>query len=182
MDDGRGPSRATATGAAHQGRAPRTAESPTGGQAHAFGLSMSHARHHLFYAAVGLGAFLKCLSPVTTRRGTFRRGGCVCVGRTHTYSARFVVPEHPSGAGTWAFFSGTWAFFLGLGHFPGLGQFWGRRSGSPRAVSGERMRIARGEGPGVRGGGGTNRNDKGLNLSGSWQQGHSAAYNTPSRI
>ncbi|KAL0386527.1 UNVERIFIED_CONTAM: hypothetical protein Slati_4596600 [Sesamum latifolium] len=54
MDDGRGPSRATATGAAHQGRAPRTAESPTGGQAHAFGLSMSHARHHLFYAAVGL--------------------------------------------------------------------------------------------------------------------------------
>ena len=31
-------------------------------------------------------------------------------------------------------------------------------------------------------GGGTNRSDKGLNLSGSWQQGHSAAYNTPSRI
>lgn len=30
--------------------------------------------------------------------------------------------------------------------------------------------------------GGTNRSDKGLNLSGSWQQGHSAAYNTPSRI
>src|SRR5512144_927936 len=30
--------------------------------------------------------------------------------------------------------------------------------------------------------GGTNRSDKGLNLSGSWQQGHSATYNTPSRI
>ncbi|KAK6139050.1 hypothetical protein DH2020_027206 [Rehmannia glutinosa] len=34
---------------------------------------------------------------------------------------------------------------------------------------------------GIEGGGGTNRSDKGLNLSGSWQQGHSAAYNTPSR-
>ena len=31
-------------------------------------------------------------------------------------------------------------------------------------------------------GGGTNRSDIGLNLSGSWQQGHSATYNTPSRI
>ncbi len=31
-------------------------------------------------------------------------------------------------------------------------------------------------------GGGTNRSDAGLNLSGSWQQGHSATYNTPSRI
>ncbi|PHT26133.1 Regulator of rDNA transcription protein 15 [Capsicum baccatum] len=30
--------------------------------------------------------------------------------------------------------------------------------------------------------GGTNRSDKGLNLSGSWQQGHSATYNTPSHI
>ena len=30
-------------------------------------------------------------------------------------------------------------------------------------------------------GGGTNRSDIGLNLSGSWQQGHSATYNTPSR-
>ncbi|PHT29727.1 Regulator of rDNA transcription protein 15 [Capsicum baccatum] len=30
--------------------------------------------------------------------------------------------------------------------------------------------------------GGTNRSDKGLNLSGSWQQGHSATYNTPSCI
>ncbi|KZV18007.1 hypothetical protein F511_39579 [Dorcoceras hygrometricum] len=30
-------------------------------------------------------------------------------------------------------------------------------------------------------GGGTNRSDKGLNLSGSWQQGPSAAYNPPSR-
>jgi hypothetical protein len=30
--------------------------------------------------------------------------------------------------------------------------------------------------------GGTNRSDIGLNLSGSWQQGHSATYNTPSRI
>ncbi|PHT25220.1 hypothetical protein CQW23_35144 [Capsicum baccatum] len=30
--------------------------------------------------------------------------------------------------------------------------------------------------------GGTNRSDKGLNLSGSWKQGHSATYNTPSRI
>ena len=29
--------------------------------------------------------------------------------------------------------------------------------------------------------GGTNRSDIGLNLSGSWQQGHSATYNTPSR-
>ena len=33
-----------------------------------------------------------------------------------------------------------------------------------------------------KGGGGTNRSDAGLNLSGSWQQGHSATYNTPSRI
>ncbi|CAB4263523.1 unnamed protein product [Prunus armeniaca] len=32
-----------------------------------------------------------------------------------------------------------------------------------------------------KGGGGTNRSDAGLNLSGSWQQGHSATYNTPSR-
>jgi hypothetical protein len=32
------------------------------------------------------------------------------------------------------------------------------------------------------GGGGTNRSDAGLNLRGSWQQGHSASYNTPSRI
>lgn len=32
------------------------------------------------------------------------------------------------------------------------------------------------------GGGGTNLSDTGLNLSGSWQQGHSATYNTPSRI
>ncbi|DAD49358.1 TPA_asm: hypothetical protein HUJ06_000021 [Nelumbo nucifera] len=31
-------------------------------------------------------------------------------------------------------------------------------------------------------GGGTNRCDRGLNLSGTWQQGHSATYNTPSRI
>ncbi|CAN6972925.1 unnamed protein product, partial [Brassica rapa subsp. trilocularis] len=30
-------------------------------------------------------------------------------------------------------------------------------------------------------GGGSNLSDKGLNLSGSWQQGHSATYNTPSR-
>jgi len=30
--------------------------------------------------------------------------------------------------------------------------------------------------------GGTNRSDMGLNLSGSWQQGHSTTYNTPSRI
>ena len=30
--------------------------------------------------------------------------------------------------------------------------------------------------------GGTNLSDAGLNLSGSWQQGHSATYNTPSRI
>ncbi len=30
--------------------------------------------------------------------------------------------------------------------------------------------------------GGTNRSDARLNLSGSWQQGHSATYNTPSRI
>ena len=30
--------------------------------------------------------------------------------------------------------------------------------------------------------GGTNRSDIGLNLNGSWQQGHSATYNTPSRI
>ncbi|PHT24552.1 hypothetical protein CQW23_35737 [Capsicum baccatum] len=30
--------------------------------------------------------------------------------------------------------------------------------------------------------GGTNRSDKGLNLSVSWQQGHSATYNTSSRI
>src|SRR5574340_1624808 len=29
--------------------------------------------------------------------------------------------------------------------------------------------------------GGTNRSDEGLNLSGSWQQGHSATYNTLSR-
>ena len=40
----------------------------------------------------------------------------------------------------------------------------------------------RGKCGGWMGGGGTNRSDTGLNLSGSWQQGHSAAYNTPSRI
>src|SRR6185369_6187899 len=32
------------------------------------------------------------------------------------------------------------------------------------------------------GGGGTNPCDAGLDLSGSWQQGHSATYNAPSRI
>jgi hypothetical protein len=32
------------------------------------------------------------------------------------------------------------------------------------------------------GGGGTNLCDEGLDLSGSWQQGHSATYNAPSRI
>ncbi|CAN6973430.1 unnamed protein product, partial [Brassica rapa subsp. trilocularis] len=31
-------------------------------------------------------------------------------------------------------------------------------------------------------GGGSNLSDKGQNLSGSWQQGHSATYNTPSRF
>ncbi len=31
-------------------------------------------------------------------------------------------------------------------------------------------------------GGGTNPCDAGLDLSGSWQQGHSATYNAPSRI
>lgn len=31
-------------------------------------------------------------------------------------------------------------------------------------------------------GGGTNPCGEGLDLSGSWQQGHSAAYNTPPRI
>ena len=31
-------------------------------------------------------------------------------------------------------------------------------------------------------GGGTNPCDMGLDLSGSWQQGHSATYNAPSRI
>jgi hypothetical protein len=31
-------------------------------------------------------------------------------------------------------------------------------------------------------GGGTNPCDTGLDLSGSWQQGHSATYNAPSRI
>ncbi|CAG7863088.1 unnamed protein product [Brassica rapa] len=30
--------------------------------------------------------------------------------------------------------------------------------------------------------GGSNLSAKGLNLSGLWQQGHSAYYNTPSRI
>ena len=34
----------------------------------------------------------------------------------------------------------------------------------------------------VWGGGGSNRCDAGLDLSGSWQQGHSATYNAPSRI
>ncbi|KAL2246325.1 UNVERIFIED_CONTAM: hypothetical protein Sindi_2900700, partial [Sesamum indicum] len=59
------------------------------------------------------------------------------------------------------------SFDPGLGHFFGTRAKQGTRAGgSPRAVSGERMRIG--------GGGGTNRNDKGLNLSGSWQQGHSA--------
>ena len=33
-----------------------------------------------------------------------------------------------------------------------------------------------------RGVGGTNPCDVGLDLSGSWQQGHSATYNAPSRI
>lgn len=36
--------------------------------------------------------------------------------------------------------------------------------------------------PKILGGGGVESERRGLNLSGSWQQGHSATYNTPSRI
>ena len=73
---------------------------------------------------------------------------------------------------------------------PSVGTMPKRRGGSPRArpaYGGGRPSL--GEGRPVRDesrsgveGRGTNRSDKGLNLSGSWQQGHSATYNTPSRI
>lgn len=53
----------------------------------------------------------------------------------------------------------------------------------PLNPRGESLKTKRGSSIGEgRSGGGTNRSDKGLNLSGSWQQGHSATYNTPSRI
>ncbi|PHT26069.1 hypothetical protein CQW23_34311 [Capsicum baccatum] len=42
-----------------------------------------------------------------------------------------------------------------------------------------RTSIGDGRQDGWIGWGGMNRSDKGLNLSGSWQQGHSATYNTP---
>ena len=60
---------------------------------------------------------------------------------------------------------GTWGI-----PSPSRGMRMGRRSLGPI--------LRRGMGGGR---GGTNRSDMGLNLSGSWQQGHSATYNTPSR-
>ena len=49
-------------------------------------------------------------------------------------------------------------------------------------LGGRRRDGRRKNGTGLVWGGGTNLSDKGLNLRGSWQQGHSAPYNTPSRI
>lgn len=51
-----------------------------------------------------------------------------------------------------------------------------------RPSAGDKPRLAVGRKNEKMEGGGTNRSDAGLNLSGSWQQGHSATYNTPSRI
>ncbi|KAL2223666.1 UNVERIFIED_CONTAM: hypothetical protein Sindi_3080800 [Sesamum indicum] len=65
-------------------------------------------------------------------------------------------------------------FDSGLGHFFGTRAKQGTRAGvAPGPSRAKEWGLE---------GGGTNRNDKGLNLSGSWQQGHSSAYNTPSRI
>lgn len=65
-------------------------------------------------------------------------------------------------------FSTTWCFAKALRHFRGIacpaeGQL-------EPACTIEEL------------GGGTNPCDVGLDLSGSWQQGHSATYNAPSRI
>lgn len=61
----------------------------------------------------------------------------------------------------------------------GLGEFFLRRGACGWAVVASAPCL---RGEGARGEkGGTNRSDIGLNLSGSWQQGHSATYNTPSR-
>jgi hypothetical protein len=57
------------------------------------------------------------------------------------------------------------AFAQGLSRF----QRWAPRASEPSLRIGEL-------------GGGTNPCDVGLDLSGSWQQGHSATYNAPSRI
>ena len=57
-----------------------------------------------------------------------------------------------------------------------LSQNWGRDLAVPPDGVGSLR-----HGAGVEGGG-TNPCDVGLDLSGSWQQGHSATYNAPSRI
>ena len=52
----------------------------------------------------------------------------------------------------------------------------------PSSRNGVEPPVDRHIGGAAGGRGGTNLCDMGLNLSGSWQQGHSATYNTPSRI
>lgn len=94
-------------------------------------------------------------------------------------------------SGTWYSFSGlcflgpsgAWNFFR-PGHLPGgvvrgLGEFFLRRGACGWAVPASATCLRPWVCAGKRGG--TNRSDIGLNLSGSWQQGHSATYNTPSR-
>ena len=94
------------------------------------------------------------------------------------------------GPGTWyLLFGGCWGpsgtrnlfrpEHLPGGAVRGLGEFFLRCGACGLAVvaSAPILREMMGVGKG-----GTNRSDIGLNLSGSWQQGHSATYNTPSRI
>ncbi|KAK2998467.1 LOW QUALITY PROTEIN: hypothetical protein RJ639_023242 [Escallonia herrerae] len=61
-----------------------------------------------------------------------------------------------------------------------------RRGSTALALGSGNLRGVRRKGNGVRrswgGGGGTNLSDAGLNLRGSWQQGHSTSYNTPSLV
>ena len=114
------------------------------------------------------------------------------------------APWHASWYGRWH----VSCVFGQASKFPCLCEFFERRHETGTGVGGSRPAEASkgrgdiaggwrgwvqtsGPGPGKGGeggvcewawGGGTNRSDIGLNLSGSWQQGHSATYNTPSRI
>ena len=103
----------------------------------------------------------------------WRRGGGTAVPVTGTW------PES-AFSGTWplSFSPDTWArlvFSLRV-HVAGFG---------PTVLFGTAATVARGSSlrlpVGVEGGG-TNPCDAGLDLSGSWQQGHSATYNAPSRF
>ena len=94
-------------------------------------------------------------------------------------------------SGTWYSFSGLFLGairgleFLSTGALCPVG--WSGDLGNSFSVAGRadgpsqpRPRVCVGRGAfGIKGG--TNLSDIGLNLSGSWQQGHSATYNTPSR-